>query len=41
VKEDPKAFSYPIFLPPASKPAAGQVCEKTGEKITLNNTIFT
>jgi len=41
VKEDPKAFSYPTFLPPSSKPAAGQVCEKTGEKITLNNTIFT
>ena len=41
VKKDPKAFSYPKFMPPTSKPAAGQVCKKTGEKIKLNNTIFT
>jgi hypothetical protein len=41
VKRDPKAFSYPKFLPPTSKPAAGQVCKKTGAEIKLNNTIFT
>ena len=41
LKKEPKAFSYPKFLPPASKPAAGQVCKKSGEKIKLNNTVFT
>jgi hypothetical protein len=41
VKKDPKAFSYPNFPAPSSKPAAGQICSKTGAKIILNGTEFT
>lgn len=41
LKKDPKAFSFPDFPKPTSKPAAGQICLKVGEKIKINDTDFT